>query len=211
MNIKQPHRNTQSDAMDRLTTLINARVQPGADKARIDQEIWSAFGERWAIMMTDLAGFSRGAAEFGIIHFLQVIAESERLFEPLIRSHDGILIKTEADSLILLFKDPKGAVDCAIEMQRSCADYNRGKAKEEQILLCVGLGFGDILKVGDEDVFGAEVNAASKLGEDTAEPWEILVTDATRKAVEGAPDTEFERLDYAPYGTKAAFRLRYKL
>jgi hypothetical protein len=29
---------------------------------------------------------------------------------------------------------------------------------------------------GDDDVFGAEVNAASKLGEDTAKAWEILVT-----------------------------------
>ena len=32
---------------------------------------------RWCVMATDLSGFSRGVAEYGIIHFLQTIFESE--------------------------------------------------------------------------------------------------------------------------------------
>jgi hypothetical protein len=44
------------------------------------------------------------------------------------------------------------------------------------VLLCIGLGYGDVLRIGDSDVFGAEVNAASKLGEDHARPYEIMVT-----------------------------------
>ena len=38
-----------------------------------------------------------------------------------------------------------------------------------------GVGFGDVLEL-DGDVFGAEVNLASKIGEDLARPGEVLLT-----------------------------------
>ena len=65
-------------------------------------------------------------------------------------------------------------------MQAAARSYNEGKTAEDQILLCVGIGYGRILTIGDQDVFGAEVNAACKLGEDRADSWEILVTDSVR-------------------------------
>ena len=58
---------------DRLEKLIEERLKPGADKDMIDQRIWDLFGEEWCVMFTDLSGFSRGVARFGIIHFLQTI------------------------------------------------------------------------------------------------------------------------------------------
>jgi hypothetical protein len=76
-------------SQDRLEKLIEARLQPGADKEAIDRRIWDLFGEEWAIMYTDLAGFSRQVAEFGIIHFLQTIYESQKLFVPCIDRYDG--------------------------------------------------------------------------------------------------------------------------
>jgi class 3 adenylate cyclase len=54
-------------------------------------------------MFTDLSGFSRNVAKFGIIHFLQTIYESERLLIPIIEDHDGILLKAEGDSLLVIF------------------------------------------------------------------------------------------------------------
>jgi adenylate cyclase len=75
------------------------------------------------------------------------------------------------------------AVRCSIAMQKMCQSVNARRAAEEQIILCCGVGFGKILKVGDEDVFGHEVNIASKLGEDTAKGSEILVTRAAKDAV----------------------------
>ena len=77
---------------------------PGADTAGIDRRIWDLFGEEWAIMFTDLSGFSRQVAAFGIIHFLQVIFEQKRLLLPIVAAHDGILIKVEADSFLIIFK-----------------------------------------------------------------------------------------------------------
>ena len=66
-------------SMDRLESLIEERLKPGADAQKIDSRIWDLFGEEWAVMFTDLSGFSRQVAEFGIIHFLQMIYESHRL------------------------------------------------------------------------------------------------------------------------------------
>jgi class 3 adenylate cyclase len=193
----------------RLWRLIEERVKVGSDTEAIDQRIWDLFGEDWTIMFTDLAGFSRQVARFGIIHFLQVIHEQKQLLLPIVESHDGVLIKIEADSFLILFKKPAVALDCAIQMQRVCHATNARRAPEEQIVLCVGLGHGRLLKIGDEDVFGHEVNLASKLGEDTAKGNEILVTHAVKQAVPEVPGVTWEEVaaDYA--GGTSCWRARY--
>lgn len=193
----------------RLWKLIEARTQRGADVATIDARIWDLFGDEWAVMFTDLAGFSRQVARFGIIHFLQVIFEQKRLLLPLVAAHDGILIKIEADSFLILFKRPAKALECGIAMQRACAHTNARRIPEEQVLLCIGIGYGRILRIGDIDVFGAEVNAASKLGEDTAKANEILVTAAVHEAVSGSTVATFEPLGAAVPGSEHNFRVRY--
>ena len=53
---------------------------------------------------------------------------------------------------------------------------------------------------------GAEVNAASKLGEDTAEAWEILVTGSVKNMC-SMENIFFEKLDEAPAGADEAFRI----
>jgi adenylate cyclase len=195
-------------SQDRLEQLIEARLQPEANKAEIDARLWDLFGEDWAVMFTDLSGFSRRVQEFGIIHFLQTIYESHRLLVPLIDAHDGILLKLEGDSMLVIFRRPERALACAIAMQQALVPYNRTKPEEEAILLCVGLGYGRILRIGDQDVFGAEVNAASKLGEDTARSGEILATEAVRQAVAEA-QVQWQAIDTVPPGAEAAWRIVY--
>jgi len=197
-----------SNSEDRLARLIADRLAPNADKEKIDQRIWDLFGEEWCVMFTDLSGFSRRVAEFGIIHFLQTIYESERLLLPVIESHDGFVLKSEGDSLLAIFRNPCKALQGAIAMQYTVADYNLEKPDEEKVLLCVGLGYGHMLRVGDTDIFGAEVNAASKLGEDTAKAGDILVTGEFRVACNDET-LVLEPLESVPAGTSAAFRVLY--
>ena len=194
-----------SASEDRIEKLIAERLAPGADKAKIDARIWDLFGEEWAVMFTDLSGFSSGVASFGIIHFLQIIYESQRILTPSIDRHDGILLKMEGDSMLVIFRNVAKAVECALEMQQICADYSATHEPAEQIRLCVGLGFGRMLRIGDRDVFGAEVNAASKLGEDIANAGEILVTDAVCCTLAGK--YRFTPIDEVPSGAKAAYRM----
>ena len=193
----------------RLERMIAERLLPGADQAAIDRRIWDLFGERWAIMYTDLSGFSRRVAEFGIIHFLQTIHESFQLHAPVIDRRSGFLLKVEGDSMMVIFRNVNEAVECAIEMQRVTVQYNSSRTPEDRVLLCIGLGYGDMLRIAEEDVFGAEVNAASKLGEDAAKEGEILVTGAVRDAAALSAGCSFEPIDFVPPGAKAAFRLIY--
>ncbi|MBM9579766.1 adenylate/guanylate cyclase domain-containing protein [Leptospira sp. 201903070] len=197
-----------SASEDRLEKLIQDRLQPGADKTLVDQRIWDLFGEEWCVMFTDLSGFSRGVERFGIIHFLQTIHESERILIPIIEDHDGILLKSEGDSFLVIFRNVGKGIESAIKMQQILINYNQDKIPEEKILLCVGLGFGKVLKIGDTDVFGSEVNTASKLGEDTAEAGEILVTQSVFEQVR-EKHLRFEELPDAPAGTPKAYRLFY--
>lgn len=159
-------------------------------------------------MATDLSGFSRGVAEFGIIHFLQTIYESERILIPIVESHDGVLLKVEGDSFFVIFRNVEKALHASIEMQQTIARYNESRSAEEHVLLGIGLGFGRVLRIGDEDVFGVEVNSACILGETYADAYGILVTQAVRERA--GDDVEFEPFEYVPPGAGGAYRVRYE-
>lgn len=191
----------------RLWNLIAERARPGADVGAIDRRIWDLFGEEWAILFTDLAGFSRNVVEFGILHFLEIIYEQRRALLPIVAAHDGLLVKSDADSFLVLFRRADRALDCALEMQAECDRINRDRPPERRVLLCAGIGFGPILRVGDADAWGREVNAASKLGEDTASAGEVLVTEAVRAAIGDGAGVTLEPIGTVLASGGAAYRV----
>ena len=97
--------------------MIQGADSPGADRAAVDARIWELFGATRAVMFTDLGGFCGFAANFGIIHFLQTIRESERLLVPIIEGHDGTVLKFEADSMLIVFRQGEAALRAALAMQ----------------------------------------------------------------------------------------------
>ncbi len=111
----------------------------------------------------------------------------------------------------MIFRRTAAAVRCAVEMQKTLREFNRARTPETEILLCVGIGYGEMLRIGDLDVFGREVNAASKLGEDTAKSGEILITKAavdSTRAVDGV-EFEFEKVEAQVGGSAENYRVRY--
>lgn len=191
---------------EQLASLLAQRRQPGADAAAIDAAIFTRFGRTLAVMFTDLVGFSRVVETFGIVHFLQLIQESEALFQPLIATHGGHCLKHEGDSLLVVFDQPQHALACAQAMvQATRAANTPQRPSEERIEVCIGLGYGTVLRIDDNEVWGAEVNAASKLGEDTAKGGEIWVTDSFYQAVPKLPFAETGTL----FGTRMAYRVGF--
>ena len=187
---------------EELASLLMQRRQAGADRTAIDTSIHARFGQIHAVMYTDLVGFSRVVEAFGILHFLQLIQESEALFLPLIEQHGGACIKHEGDSLLVLFDTPQQALAAAQAMVEATVAANSGRAPEDRIEVCIGLGYGTVLRIDDNEVWGAEVNAASKLGEDTAKGGEVLVTDTFRTALPDAPFVEYGVL----FGKRSIYR-----
>jgi class 3 adenylate cyclase len=194
----------------RLWDLIAERARPAADIAEVDRRIWDLFGETWTVMFTDLSGFSRQVEKFGILHFLQVIHEHKELLLPIIKAHDGILVKIEADSLIVIFRRTASAIRCAVAMQTTLKTFNQSRRPETDILLCVGIGHGEILRIGDTDVYGPEVNAASKLGEDIAESGEILMTRSAVASAGPIDGISFEPIEAKVGGSMENYRAVYR-
>lgn len=200
----------ESPEVRALWELIEQRIA-GADPAVIDDEIWRRFGGEWAVMMTDLAGFSRQVARFGIVHFLQIIHQQTRALAPIIEQHEGTLVKTEADSMLILFPTATAAVASGIAMQRACHALNRGSQPEDEVLLCIGIGFGRLLRIGDHEVFGHEVNLASKLGEDIAVADEILVTPSAHAACAAIDGVAREPQETSYAGESRCWRAHYAI
>lgn len=165
-----------------LAHLLELRRAEGADRAAVEAAIHRRFGRRRTVLFTDLVGFSRAVEAFGIVHFLQLIYESEKLFLPRIDRHGGRVLKREGDSLLALFETPVEALACAEALHGACREHNRGAGEAERLEVCIGLGDGEVLCIGDHEVWGAEVNAAAKLGEDIARGGETLVTESVRAA-----------------------------
>lgn len=194
----------------RLNKLLVERAHQSSDREAIDAQIWDLYGETWAVMFTDLAGFSRHVASFGVTHFLQVISESFRVYIPIIEAHSGLLLKVEGDSMMVLFRRPERALACAVAMQQAGHAYNKDRDDAEKLLLSAGLGFGKVLKFGDQDVYGAEVNVACKLGEDLGRHWMVQCSQDFHDAVKGDSALKFEPAPETPLGTPQAWQVIYE-
>lgn len=152
-------------------------IQQPERRAELGEEIERIFAQEKAVMVLDMSGFSRTTMRHGIVAFLLMIHQNERLARPCIEEHGGMLVKAEADNLYCLFDTVSGAAHAALEITRRLNAANMVLPEDRQIYVAVGIGYGRIVNVANEDLFG-EVNLASKLGEDVAEMGEILLTPA---------------------------------
>lgn len=182
-------------ASEILFELIEERLKPGSDIEAVDEKIWSMLGETWAVLCSDMSGFSSRTKEFGIIHFLSLIYEMRRLMKPIAMAYNGMILKMEADNLFILFREPQQALRCALEMHRATCLYNENKSTDFRIAVCIGIGYGKVLKLGDEDCFGNEVNLAFKLGEDLAGPGQTLLTQNAYEALKGVEGLKFNAVE----------------
>ncbi len=128
-----------SSPQKRLANLMAARLAPGADKEKIDRRIWDSFGEKWCVMFTDLSGFSRGTEKFGIIHFMQIIFESERLVLPIIDDFDGLLVKSEATVCWFCSNVLKMQSYVVRKSMKFCMNTIKQKAKKNKSYFVLGL------------------------------------------------------------------------
>lgn len=158
-----------------LLETLEKRIGTPEERKAFDEAVWAKCGTEGAVLATDLSGFTRLTRAYGVLHFLAIFRRCQRLCVPLINKHGGSLLKQEADDLIGLFVDPESAILAAIDMLRVCEGSNQGVGDhDDHLRLCIGIDYGTFLKLTD-DAFGDPVNVAYKLGEDMAEPGEILV------------------------------------
>lgn len=147
-----------------------------AKRQQIENTLWEDFGQELAIMVLDMSGFSLLAQRYGIVHYLSMIRRMQLITAPIIEAHGGHVVKFEADNCFAAFPKPKAAILAGIAINKACDKENESTPDEFDIRVACGIDFGQILMIGGKDFFGNAVNRASKLGEDIANPGELLVT-----------------------------------
>jgi adenylate cyclase len=167
-----------------LSKLLQERNEYPDRAADIDALIQATFGETHAVMVMDMSGFSRLTVKYGIIHFLAMIHRMTQITMPAVEEHDGAIIKFEADNVFAIFPDVEQAVDAAIDIIKRLEAANTMLPDELDMHGEFGIGYGEVLIVQDEDLYGAEVNLASKLGEDLAARNEVLLTESAFNRVD---------------------------
>ncbi len=126
-----------------------------------------------AIVFTDVVSFSARmhSDEVGTLKLLQRdFAEMRRLCA----EHEGQVLKTTGDGLLLTFTSAVQAVACALAMQRQFAAEAKDGVPGGALQHRIGIHLGDVL-VQDRDVMGDGVNIASRLQAE-AEPGGICIS-----------------------------------
>ncbi|MGH9941765.1 MAG: adenylate/guanylate cyclase domain-containing protein [Pyrinomonadaceae bacterium] len=167
-----------------LERLLTEMIERPERRAELKQEIEEVFEQEKAVLVLDMSGFSRTTQRLGIISYLLMIHQMQRVARPCVAEHRGLLLKSEADNLFCLFDTVDDAVAAGRMITRHLRTANLLLPEEQHLYVSIGIGHGRLLNIEDEDVFGSEVNLASKLGEDIGDMGEILLTPAARARLE---------------------------
>jgi class 3 adenylate cyclase len=141
-------------------------------------------------MVLDMCGFSRLTMRHGITHFLAMIHRLHGIVRPIVGDCGGDVVKTEADNVFAVFADVLPATAAARAIQDRLRAANVFLPEDWDLHVSLGIGYGQILMIGQHDLFGSEVNIASKLGEDVAGRGETLLTQAAQARLPPAARTE---------------------
>jgi adenylate cyclase len=177
---------------ERLQRLLKEYNEYPERHQEIDSQIHEEFCRAVAIVVIDSCGFSRSVRQHGIVNYLARLERLERVVSPIIEAHGGRVLRVEADNIFALFSDTESAVRCSAEVQRNVEIANEPLPAASEIYIAIGIGYGRVLLVGDDDAYGDEMNVACKLGEDLAEQGEILLTAAAREAIGDGGPWQFE-------------------
>ena len=149
-----------------------------------------------AIAVADVVGYSR-LMEIDEAGTLATLKERRKaILDPVLRVHDGRVVKTMGDGVLMEFASAVNAVAAALELQEKMAEANAVPSAHQRILLRIGINLGDLIGEGT-DVYGDCVNVAARL-EALADPGGICVSAKVRDETLGRLALAFEDLGEQP-------------
>jgi adenylate cyclase len=170
----------------RLLSFLRRRAD--ADAARrpeMDCRNFPDLFRKRAIVFTDTADFTVRTVRDGILHFLMIFDRFVEQADKVVARTSGDVVKVEADSLLIRYDDVKAACAGVDQIESLLRRMNGKLPANERLRFSYGIGYGDVLDL-DQDMFGLEVNLASKIGEDLARPGEALLTPSASAALDAA-------------------------
>ena len=145
-----------------------------------------------AILAADVVGYSRMMEVDEAGTLAQLKTHRIEVFDPRIAEHNGRIVKTTGDGVLVEFASAVDATECAIKIQRSLAKRNEDVPEGHRIELRIGINLGDIIVDGG-DIYGDGVNVAARL-EGLCNTGEVFVSAVVHDQVEGKFEAAFEDL-----------------
>ena len=137
-------------------------------------------------MFTDIADSSSIANSVGDRAWAVAINKHLEAVSEVIEENDGNIVKTLGDGTMSTFSSARAGMIAAKAIQILVTNSQR----EPQLEIRIGIHTGDVIK-SNGDFFGTVVNKAARIAT-SANPGQILVSDATRSMVESGGEFEFE-------------------
>lgn len=133
------------------------------------------------IVAADVVGYSRllSEDEGATLSALELLRT--QYIGPKAVANSGRAFRFLGDGTLLEFDSALGAVEFAIDVQRSLSDYNAANPQHIPLLLRVGINLGDVV-FENGDIHGDGVNIAVRI-EGLAEPGGICLTDSVYSQV----------------------------
>ena len=189
MSKKTPDNNTfpRPGSRQDLERLLSEIIDHPELREEITETIENTFAQDKAVLILDMSGFCRTTRIYGIVSFLLMIYRMQLICRPCVEQNGGAVVKADADNLFCMFDTVRDAVRASRQIIDHLNTANRALPVEQHLYAAIGIGYGRILNIAGQDMFGDEVNLASKLGEDIAGMGEVLLT-ADARAELGDPD-----------------------
>ncbi len=162
-----------------LFDTLEKHLVAGVDPEACAEDIWDRFGHTYAALVIDSSGFTRIVKEHGPLHYLSRLAQKRMLSLPILEKYQSKMHHFEGDNIHAYFEHVDQAVAAVIEIREAISHAGVTLGDGEPYRICAGIGYGELLYSETlEGCFGLEMNLASKLGEDTANADELLITTA---------------------------------
>ncbi|MDX6583212.1 MAG: eukaryotic-like serine/threonine-protein kinase [Solirubrobacterales bacterium] len=132
------------------------------------------------ILFSDIEDSTLMTERLGDERWLQVLRAHNGLFRRLVPVHGGYEVKNQGDGFMLVFPDPRRAIECAAAIQRELTD--RDPVEGERVRVRMGMHSGEAIRE-EGDFFGRSVILAARIAAQ-ARGGEILVSEALKERAE---------------------------
>lgn len=157
---------TEDAEVDELLNLIASAEDQLANRHRTEA----------VVMITDMKSFSALTEELGSLEVAKLVQRHRDVLLPVVERYHGKGKSTGGDGLLAAFKEPRAAVDAAIEMQRALAGLSGSGQIDRELLIRVGIAAGEVvLDSGGRPFLGAGLNLAARVM-NLADGGRIMIT-----------------------------------
>jgi len=157
---------------------MSENVQGEGSSLRAAPEAAVPYSGTVTIFFSDIRGFTDYTEEFGDEAASRIVHEQDTIIRSQIEAYGGVVVKTQGDSFMVAFSAARGAILCAIAIQRIVAQANRDQAGP-RIAIGIGINTGEPIRQEDGDYIGGTVNLAARICA-AAGAGQILVSESTR-------------------------------